>query len=65
MSTWPGGEFRAATGTSFAAAQVSGLIALLLELKPTLDAAAVRRAIDIAAPGAGLIDACKLLGDPC
>jgi subtilisin family serine protease len=75
MSTWPGGEFRTATGTSFAAAQVSGLIALLLELRPALDVAAVRRAIDAAlaqaqpgtdaARGPGLIDACRLLGEPC
>jgi subtilisin family serine protease len=64
MSTWPGGEFRAATGTSFAAAQVSALVALLLELQPALDPAGVRRAIDAASEG-GLIDACRLLGEPC
>ncbi len=70
LSTWPGGEFRSATGTSFAAAQVSALIALLLELQPTLDSTAVRRAIDAALqpaspPAAGIIDACRLLGEPC
>jgi len=66
MSTWPGGEFRSATGTSFAAAQVSALVALLLERQPALDAAGVRRAIEAAAqPGTGLLDACRLLGEPC
>jgi subtilisin family serine protease len=44
------------SGTSFAAAQVSGIAALLLERNPTLDAASIRRLLmstarDLGAPG--------------
>jgi hypothetical protein len=38
----PNGGFQMTTGTSVAAAHVSGIVALLLERAPTLDAAAVR-----------------------
>ena len=56
------------SGTSFAAAQVSGVAALLLERNRNLDAASIRRILtatarDLGAPGhdeqfgAGLVDA--------
>ncbi len=63
----PGG-YQLTSGTSFAAAEVSGAVALLLERKPDLDPAAVRRIlVETAADlgprgpdplfGAGLVDA--------
>jgi subtilisin family serine protease len=63
----PQGEYRMSSGTSFAAAEVSGAVALMLELNPNLDPAAVRRALTATARdlgprgvdqmfGAGLID---------
>jgi subtilisin family serine protease len=45
MSALPGDEYRAASGTSFAAPVVSGLAALLMSYFPELDAADVRRVI--------------------
>jgi subtilisin family serine protease len=39
----PGSAYQMTTGTSFAAAEVSGAVALLLERKPDLDPEAVRR----------------------
>ncbi len=64
----PDGEFRVTSGTSFAAALVSGAVALLLERNPNLDPDAVRAALigtarDLGPPGAdplygaGLVDA--------
>ena len=64
----PNGSYQMQSGTSFAAAQVSGIAALLLERNPALDAASVRRILmstahDLGAPGhdeqfgAGLADA--------
>jgi subtilisin family serine protease len=64
----PGGGYQLSSGTSFAAAHVSGIAALLIERKSSLDPAAVRRAllasaIDLGPKGrddqfgAGLIDA--------
>ena len=52
----PGGSYQMQSGTSFAAAQVSGIAALLLERNPTLDAASIRRLLmstarDLGAPG--------------
>ena len=62
------GDYRMTSGTSFAAAEVSGLIALLLERNPGLSPDAVRRALVSTARdlgprgvdsvfGAGLVDA--------
>ena len=64
----PGPGYQMASGTSFAAAEVSGAVALLLERKPDLDPQAVRRALMSTARdlgpkgidpqfGAGLVDA--------
>jgi subtilisin family serine protease len=64
----PNAGYQVTSGTSFAAAEVSGAIALLLERKPDLDPAAVRRIlVDTAKDlgprgadplfGAGLVDA--------
>jgi subtilisin family serine protease len=64
----PEGAYQMTSGTSFAAAQISGAVALLLERNPDLDPAAVRRALTATARdlgsrgadplfGAGLVDA--------
>ena len=64
----PNGSYRMQSGTSFAAAQVSGIAALLLERNPRLDAASIRRILmstahDLGPPGhdeqfgSGLADA--------
>jgi subtilisin family serine protease len=63
----PGSAYQITTGTSFAAAEVSGAVALLLERKPDLDPEAVRRILMSTARdlgpkgfdtqfGAGLVD---------
>ena len=43
LAAAPGGSYQMQSGTSFAAAQVSGIAALLLERNPQLDAASIRR----------------------
>ena len=64
----PNGSYQMQSGTSFAAAQVSGIAALLLERNPKLDAASIRRILmstahDLGPPGhddqfgSGLADA--------
>ena len=68
----PDGEYKMTSGTSFAAAQVSGAVALMLERSPELDPAAVRRALTATARdlgprgtdphfGAGLVDAYRAI----
>jgi subtilisin family serine protease len=68
LAAAPDGAYQMQSGTSFAAAQISGIAALLLERNPKLDAAAIRRILmttarDLGAPGhddqfgAGLADA--------
>jgi subtilisin family serine protease len=63
-----GGDYRMTSGTSFSSAEVSGVIALMLERNPSLTPDAVRRALMSTARdlgprgvdpvfGAGLIDA--------
>ena len=63
-----GGDYRMTSGTSFSAAEITGVIALMLERNPGLNPDAVRRAListarDLGAPGidplfgAGLVDA--------
>lgn len=63
-----GGDYRVASGTSFSAAEITGVIALMLERNPGLNPEAVRRAListarDLGTPGvdplfgAGLVDA--------
>ena len=68
----PGDNYGLTSGTSIAAAHVSGVVALILERKPTLDPDAVRRVLlstarDLGTPGrddqfgAGLADAYQAL----
>jgi subtilisin family serine protease len=56
LTTLAGGSYGAATGTSFSAPVAAGLVALLLSLDPSLDAAEVeallqRSAVDLGAAG--------------
>ena len=64
----PGESYQLSTGTSVAAAQVSGVAALLIELRPSLKPKALRQLLlstakDLGTPGhdelygAGLVDA--------
>jgi hypothetical protein len=68
LAAAPDGAYLMQSGTSFAAAQVSGIAALLLERNPKLDAASIRRILmatahDLGVPGhddqfgSGLADA--------
>jgi hypothetical protein len=68
LAAAPDGGYQMQSGTSFAAAQVSGIAALIIESNPKLDAAAVRRILmstahDLGPPGhddqfgSGLADA--------
>ncbi len=68
-TTLPGARWGFVTGSSFAAAHVSGLVALMLELAPSLNARQVREAVSaVAEPRTqssdaaqvGSIDACAL-----
>jgi subtilisin family serine protease len=66
----PGGGYQVSSGTSFAAAHVSGIVALMIERKPGIDPVAVRNALIASAVdigpkgrddlfGAGLADALR------
>lgn len=68
----PGGAYQVSSGTSFAAAQISGIVALILERKPGLSPEAVRKILTSTARdlgrkgpdpefGAGLADAYQAL----
>jgi len=68
----PEAAYQVTTGTSFAAAEVSGIVALLLERKPGLGPDAVRKALTATAQdlgpkgfdpqfGAGLVDAYRAI----
>jgi subtilisin family serine protease len=75
LSTAPGNRSLISSGTSFAAAHISGVAALLLERAPAhpdaLQLLLERTAADLGAPGkdslfgSGLVDACKAAGLPC
>jgi subtilisin family serine protease len=67
-----GGDYRVTSGTSFSAAEITGVVALMLERNPGLSPDAVRRAListarDLGAPGidplfgAGLVDAYRAI----
>ena len=71
VSTAPGGTFRIASGTSMAAAHVTGIVALILQIRPDLSpervrAALIRTARDLGPPGKdvlygyGLVNACPV-----
>lgn len=53
LTLTPGGRYDFASGSSMAAAQVSGLVALLLERRPGLSAQALERTLHDSAEGAG------------
>jgi subtilisin family serine protease len=68
----PEGDYQITTGTSIAAAEVSGIVALLLERNPKLTPADIRRILTLTAKrlgpgqrdnnfGSGLIDPLKAL----
>ena len=76
LAAAPGASYQMQSGTSFAAAQVSGIAALLLERNPKLDAAAIRRILmstarDLGTPGhddqfgSGLADAFGAVESGC
>ncbi len=70
VTTFPGGRYAAHTGTSMAAAHVSGVVALLLQARPDLSPAAVRGLLESTAQpsgpggrslqlGHGLVNGCR------
>ena len=79
ISTGPGGKLLVASGTSLAAAFVTGTVALVLEQQPRISPAALQSLLEHTAKdlgpagkdpqfGSGLVDACRaiaqLKGDP-
>jgi hypothetical protein len=63
-STAPGARWGFVSGVSFAAAHVSGFVALITELQPALSPALVREAMviyPINIPEAGIVDACATI----
>jgi subtilisin family serine protease len=69
LSAQPGAGFAVLTGTSMAAAHVSGVAALLLQARADLGPAGVRRALEGHAQalgpgtGHGLVDGCRAVSD--
>jgi subtilisin family serine protease len=72
FSTWPGNAFNKNTGTSYAAAHVTGVVALLLEKKPNSSPKRIKDVLEATSRdlgvrgkdiifGSGLVDACKSL----
>lgn len=68
-TTLPGARWGFVSGSSFAAAHVSGLVALMLELAPSLNAQQIRQVVtavtagaayDAESPRVGRIDACAI-----
>lgn len=67
ITTYPGGNYAGVWGTSFSAALVSGAVALLRQVDPSLDQAAAETALSRAEPidpelGAGRLDLVRALG---
>lgn len=69
LTTLPNGAYSFLSGSSFAAAHVSGIVALLLELNPRLDAAHIAALLLAAMPApaaaeaGALLDMCALLAN--
>jgi len=71
LTTLPGASFGFMSGSSFAAAHVSGVIALILELDPKMDVTALNTALEAAShpsplPGhfeAPIVNACSALAE--
>ncbi|HKR11401.1 MAG TPA: S8 family serine peptidase [Pyrinomonadaceae bacterium] len=72
LSTWPENTFHDSDGSSEAAAHVTGVVALLLEKKPTISPAQIQNLLERTATdlgprgkdsifGSGLVDACESL----
>jgi hypothetical protein len=66
-ATMPGGRWDFVTGSSYATAHVTGIVALLRELDPRLQAAGVRDAFEATVrrnplSGAMFVDACRVIG---
>jgi subtilisin family serine protease len=61
----PNGAFDFVSGSSISAAHVSGIIALLLQRRPDLTPASLRRALSLSVrstgTAAGLVNACEAL----
>jgi type II secretory pathway pseudopilin PulG len=73
MTTLPAGEFSVLSGTSLAAAHLSGAVALLIEVKPDFSPTALQKLLeqtadDLGEPGkdvmfgSGRLDACRACG---
>jgi subtilisin family serine protease len=73
ITTMPNGTFDFVSGSSMSAAHVAGIVALLLERRPDLDAASLRQALTTSVrtvgTAAGVVNACEalasLLGAGC
>ncbi|MGE5649469.1 MAG: S8 family peptidase [Bacillota bacterium] len=66
VTTMPGARWNFVSGPSFAAAHVSGLVALLTELRPALAASRMRRELVVESADArmaGTIDACATVAN--
>ena len=65
ITTMPNGAFDFVSGSSISAAHVSGIIALLLQRRPDLTPASLRRALSVSVrpdgTAAGLVNACEAL----
>jgi subtilisin family serine protease len=65
ITTMPNGAFDFVSGSSISAAHVSGIIALLLQRRPDLNATSLRQALASSAhpdgPAAGVVNACAAL----
>ena len=63
LTLQPGGGFDYASGSSLAAAQVSGALALLMALRPRLDRAALVGLLARSQQGNGSINACRAVAE--
>jgi subtilisin family serine protease len=61
LTTAPGSTYQFQSGSSFSAAQVSGLVALLLEVEPRLSLARLRTLLGSTPEAGRSVDACRAL----